>query len=711
MKTTHLLFLLSLLIIKGYAQNSHNCSSHLRYNELLKTNPEFKTNQEQLETETTEFLKNKTNHKTTTATYIIPVVFHVIYANNSGNISNAQIIDQINILNKEFPRMQADTSLTPPVFKPFAAPFNVEFRLATIDPSGNCTNGIDRIYSSTSICSVNEDAIKSLSYWPSNKYLNIWLVESMHYDGSTTCNGGGYATFPGGTASLDGINIRGDLIGSIGTSATNPIWGNFMGRYLVHELGHWFNLRHIWGDAFCGTDLVADTPPAENYNSGCPSYPYNGMNQCGGNSDGEMFCNYMDYTNGTCLNMFTAGQVARMTAAINSTVSGRKNLWNPINLAATGTADPYSYPVNCTSTPDILPYTTTLLCAGDSIKFTDVSYGGKETSRTWNFFGQPSSSITDSIVYTHYNSPGTYNVAITINNLSDSKSKTFNNKIYVLDNNFNPNYTAPFTDSFENATTFNNDWVSVNKDNDATTWQNMSSTSYSGTQCLWINNFNNIAPSIDELISPAYDLSSVTTATLSFKLHYSAQTATDNDKLQVYSSSNCGKSWQLRYSKSGTSALKTVTPYYTTSHIPVAGSTEWRQENINLPNNWGTNPIRFKFAFTSGGGNNIFIDDININTPIVTGLNTQKSENDISLFPNPSSNEFFISYNLANNASLDIEVIDVLGKIVITQNNLKVLGGKNTYKTDTKNLTEGIYIVRVKQENKIIYTGKFIKQN
>ncbi len=709
MKKKLFIIISCLAALNQWAQAPFNCSSHLKYDALLNNNAQFKTNQAILEEETKQFLDHNNLQRTNTATYIIPVVFHVIHTGGSGNISDAQIMDQVMILNKEFPRQQADTSLTPAAFKTLAAPFSVEFRLATIDPSGNCTNGIDRIYSTTSTCSVDEDAIKTLSYWPSNKYLNIWLVESMHYSGSTTCNGGGYATFPGGPATLDGINIRGDLISNIGTAATNSSWGNFHGRYLIHELGHWFNLRHIWGDSNCGDDFVSDTPPAEQDNYGCPSFPHKPFNTCGGDGNGEMFTNYMDYTNGNCLNMFTIGQVARMTAAINSSVSGRNNLWKPANLLATGTSDPYTYPVTCTATPDIFPYSNALICAGDSVKITDVSYGGSETSRAWNFFGQSATSLSDSIVYVKYNTPGIYNVGLTINSASASKTKTFTNKVYVLNNTINPNYTVPFTDSFENTANFNNDWLVINRDNDATKWQSITATNYSGSKCIGIMNSANIAPAIDELISPAYSLSAPT-VTLSFKLHFSSKDASSYDKLQVYSSANCGKTWTLRYSKLATSVLKTTATYYPSSHIPTPGSTEWRQDNINLTNNWGANPVQFKFMFTSGGGNNLFIDDININSPVTTNIRNLAEENNVLVFPNPAGNDLNISYQLENPAPLQIEVIDVLGKTILSQTIDQVTTTEATSKLNISTLAEGVYFLKLKQQHSIIYNTKFIKQ-
>jgi hypothetical protein len=690
-----------------YSQSGFNCISHDVYKENISNDPQFKLNQEKLEKETEEFIKQHSQSKTSAATYIIPVVFHVIHSGGGGNISDAQIVDQINILNKEFPRMQADTVNTPAAFKPFAAPFNVEFRLATIDPSGNCTNGINRVYSNLAQCSVGTDDYKKLIDWPNNKYLNIWLVEVMHYSGSTNCNGGGYATFPGGPSNVDGVAIRGDLIGSIGTAATNSSWGNFFGRYLIHELGHWFNLRHIWGDATCGTDFVNDTPYHVGANSGCPSFPHNANNSCGTGANGEMYTDYMDYTNGPCLNMFTAGQVTRMDACINSNVSGRNNLWTSANLNATGTNNPYTYTVACAANPEILPYGPIVCCVGDSVQFTDYSYGGTVTSRTWNFFGNPASSLTDSIVKVFYNTPGVYNVQLSTSNGSSNKSKTFTAKVYVLGNTANPNYTVPFTDSFENAGNFANDWIKVNHDLD-TTWRRFTSTAYTGTACAGINNFSNFAPLKDEMISPAYDFSSLATATVNFRMHFAAKTANDYDKLELLISSNCGQTWTVKYTRVATSTLKTVTPTYTTSHIPPVGSTEWRQETVALnTNTWGSNPVRFKFRFTSGGGNNIFIDDVNI-TGISTGVNNPfVSDETISVYPNPAQDDLNVDLNLNKNSEVEILVKDVTGKTILSRKN-KLSQGEHKLQLETTELSSGLYFMQVRSDAVLISTKKIV---
>jgi len=701
-------FILVCFSVLANSQQAFNCLSHDFFVKQQESDPAFKKNQQQLEQETAAFQLNTAAKAQVAAQYIIPVVFHVIYTTPAGNISDAQIIDQIAILNKEFNRQQADTVLTPLPFKPLAAPFSVEFRLATLDPNGNCTNGINRIYNTLTNCSVYENDVKLLSYWPSNRYLNIWVTQSMHYSGSTTCDGGGYATFPGGAANMDGINIRGDLIGNIGTAATNTQWGNFKGRYLIHELGHWFNLRHIWGDATCGNDLVSDTPPAVASNNSCPTFPHNAFNQCGSGASGEMFTNYMDYTNGPCLNMFSAGQVTRMTAAINSNVSGRNNLWTTTNLQATGTNDPYTYPVPCAANPNVLANAPIVACVDDSVKITDNSYGGKIASRNWNFGGQGASSLTDSIVKVKYSTPGIYSFSLTSNYNNTSKTAAFNNKVYVLGNVPNTNYFVPFEDNLEDATTFSNEWVIVDHNNDGQTWEHNASTGYSGSACMSIANFNGPGPKIDEAISPAYDLRAVENSTLTFRLNFTARASNNSDELLVYISNTCGNTWQQIYSKVASGSLKTLPALQSVaSFTPGAGSDDWRLERINLPALWSKGIVRFKFTFKSGGGNNIFIDDINVDGLNTVGIEQQSASGKLRLFPNPSAGFLNLQLDPASSGQPEITFFDLPGKMVLQQTPA-ANANNGLYTLDLRALENGVYSVRVKQNGTSTYSGKLV---
>ena len=244
----------------------------------------------------------------------IPVVVHVVYYNSNENISTAQVQSQIDILNEDFRRLNSDASNTPSAFQSVAADCEIEFCLATTDPNGNSTTGITRTSTSQSSFSTNDEVKYSSSggidAWNTSEYLNIWVCD---------ISGGilGYAQFPGGNLSSDGVVCDYAYFGNTGT-ATYPF---NLGRTATHEVGHYLNLRHIWGDANCGNDYCNDTPEHSGSNYGCPNYP--STSNCSGNgSYGDMFMNYMDYTDDACMNMFSQDQKTRMIAAINTYRSG-----------------------------------------------------------------------------------------------------------------------------------------------------------------------------------------------------------------------------------------------------------------------------------------------------------------------------------------------------------------------------------------------------
>ncbi len=248
---------------------------------------------------------NNSNHRDTIEDEIltIPVVVHVLYNNNAQNISDAQIRSQIDVLNEDFRRMNADANNTPEVFKAHAADARIMFCLAQINPEGYAANGIIRKYTSTKVFDIN-DAMKynpagGDNAWNSKKYLNIWI-----------CNMGsnaiGYASQPGGQADRDGVVIQYNAFGRIGS-----LMPNFnKGRTATHEIAHWLGLRHIWGDNECGNDGINDTPQQAFYNNNCPSFPT--ISSCSPDNNGDMFMNFMDYTNDACMNMFTHGQKIKM---------------------------------------------------------------------------------------------------------------------------------------------------------------------------------------------------------------------------------------------------------------------------------------------------------------------------------------------------------------------------------------------------------------
>lgn len=316
-----LLFFISIFIfglnsqIKLKAQTVRNCGtvSHLEYQK--KNIPDLATKLIQQEKNITKAAELRKNSTKGSQVIYIPVVFHVIWSLNIHNISNAQILSQIDILNQDYRRMNADTVRTPADFKPVAADVEIEFCLAHQDPDGNWTDGITRTQSSKSVFEMNTDEAKFTSTgghdaWDATQYLNIWIVPSISDNGS----GGilGYTQWPGGNWATDGVVIGYKYIGNIGTAEV-PF---NLGRTATHEIGHWLGLSHIWGDdngACSGTDNIDDTPNQAGYNFGCPTHP---SISCSNN--GDMFMNYMDYTDDTCMNIFTQGQKARMLSVLDN---------------------------------------------------------------------------------------------------------------------------------------------------------------------------------------------------------------------------------------------------------------------------------------------------------------------------------------------------------------------------------------------------------
>jgi hypothetical protein len=296
-----LLILFGALTLNTFAQQ-RSCHTMENHERLLMEDPHMFERQQKIE-EFTNYAINSGKVDKNKAVITIPVVVHVVYNTTAQNVSDAQIQSQLDVLNKDFRKLNTDLNLIPSTFSSLVADAEINFCLANRDPSGNATTGILRVPTSVTSFSTN-DGVKSSTTggsnaWPASQYLNLWV-----------CNMGGgilgYAQFPGGAASTDGVVIGYTCFGTTGT-AQAPF---NKGRTATHEVGHWLNLRHIWGDATCGSDLVTDTPVHNTSNYGCPTHPRS--NSCG--TSAEMFMNYMDYVDDACMQMFSNGQKARMQA-------------------------------------------------------------------------------------------------------------------------------------------------------------------------------------------------------------------------------------------------------------------------------------------------------------------------------------------------------------------------------------------------------------
>lgn len=276
------------------------------------------------------------------STIRIPVVIHVLYNKAEDNISLARIEQQIQILNRDFHRLNADTVNTPLHFRHLASSVNIEFVLATADAEGRATTGVVRKHTNTTSFAGGDDikftARGGSDAWDRDSYLNIWVGPSQTIMG--------YSSVPGMPKQLDGVVLGNRFFG---TSESHSSFN--LGRTLVHEVGHWLGLKHIWGESYCGDDEVYDTPKQGNYTSGCPTGV---RSSCNNGVYGDMYMNFMDYTNDACVNMFTKGQKERMMALFNNggfrrSILNSKGLnqpWNdaPITVPQTLKAEVYIHP-------------------------------------------------------------------------------------------------------------------------------------------------------------------------------------------------------------------------------------------------------------------------------------------------------------------------------------------------------------------------------
>lgn len=328
------------------AQQHRTCATHDLYLQEVQADPSILTRRAAMEQQIQRWISSNTVQRSQgggQTIITIPVVVHVLWYNVNQDITTAQILSQIDVLNQDYGLMNPDTNLVPAAFKPLVGNVQFQFCMATTDPSGNPTNGIERRQTTvTRIGNGNryyQTSQGGLNIWNPNSYLNFWICD---IDGGSTL---GYTYLPGTVNSAkDGVVIDWQYWGTIGT-VTPPF---NKGRTATHEVGHWFNLEHIWADEpNCSMDdYVSDTPQQKGENYGCPNYPQTTQSggRCSTADPSAMFMNYMDYTDDACMFMFTPGQAARMQASLNFSRAG---LFNSLGCNSPSGISPASPPVHC----------------------------------------------------------------------------------------------------------------------------------------------------------------------------------------------------------------------------------------------------------------------------------------------------------------------------------------------------------------------------
>lgn len=609
---------------------------------------------------------------------VIPVVFHVIHYNGPENISDEQVLSGIEVMNRDFRKLNPDADDVISEFEGIAADSEIEFRLAQIDPQGDCHTGINRIVSPLTYDGGGE--VKDLIQWPRNSYLNIWVVENAN-------GAAGYSLYPGSVngaqgAGNDGIVVAHDYTGNIGTS------NNYRSRTLTHEAGHWMNLRHLWGNSNspgdsenCDMDdQVSDTPVT----SGWTSCNVDGST-CGSLDNVQ---NYMEYS--YCGRMFSEGQRTRMRAAMNSGVAQRNQLWTPENLEETGVN---LEPILCEARFGASRQT---ICVGDTVQFFDDSYHGV-TGWVWEF--GDGNSANDENPFHSFDEPGNYDVTLTVSNAGNEVSLTELGFIQVLD----PDGMAlPFTENFE-AEELDDNWFMVDVSNDGDGWEVTSVAGYTGEQSLRIHNWsNNIEFNRDQLISQAMDMSEAELIQVTYKWAYCYKGNNEDeddtdDRLKVYASPNCGETWSLRRMHRGFTDLPSAPPHpfvFTPN-----GQDEWNSYVLEIPYaQFYTENFRIMFEFESRLGNNIFLDDINITAYTASDLlELEVGEGvDFEVYPNPAQDEATVSFSTRlTYQTMDIAFMDLTGRTLWSKTQRNVIPGLHLVDLPIAEWSAGTYLVSV----------------
>ena len=741
-KKSILLVALGFSTLFAFAQN--HCETDAVYNQAVRKYPVIKDVEKQLAQQMENYIKTlskKQFAKTTADTILyVPIVFHVIHTYGSEYVTDNEIYKCVSDINLMYNKQNPDTTAVIAPFKKWIGKANIKFVFPTKDPQGNPTNGITRRFS---YMATNAGDLAKFDQWAPDSYMNVWIVNKFSSDHASAA---AYAYKPA-TAAIpyfafyDGVITVASYLNTDNT--------------ISHELGHELNLDHtfgntngngtqsgIWFTNTCGDDGVDDTPPTKGYNTtGCiPGALYDTTCATGYKvvyvrpSTGALdslvdypdTCNsqnVMDYT--YCSKMFTIGQTVRMRAALNSPTAGRNNLISSTNLSKTGALSPR---VDLKPVADFSP-STYFVCKtgaplGTSVTFRDRSWRDTVTGWSWNFSnGASVATATTSTVANTFSQTGWVTASLVAS--SNAGADTITKKqIYVADPAGNQaiGYFQEFSGAdvaqYPMFNYFNNEWK----------WE-LADVGYYDNKCIRYHNYdtrsgtaglalNTPEGDYDDFYTTAFDLSS-TPAGSPLNLNFfssgafrSANFDDMNDTLEIAYTATCGTNYTTikKISKADIATVGTRSEFF----VP-QWQGDWKLNSIDLGTLRNTSVFfRFRYrpgvfsSFDFGSGNNFYIDRIYVsNMPL--GVNTvELKEKGMTISPNPTTGNSFISIDGVTNQEVGIQILDVTGKLVYTAREFVFDATTKVQIPADAIATKGMYIVHVLTNEKTL-VQKLIK--
>ncbi len=690
-------FLFLLLFCSTSSLLSSQCLKDYYQKKAIEKNPEITKEIERFY----HSIQPSSNTKRVTK-YIVPVVFHVIHTNGIENISKAQIENQMFILNQNYSNNHPNKNNIRNPFKSVAADCQIEFRLAKIDPDGNCTDGINRVYSPLHINATDDVKDVTGARWDNTKYLNIWVVSSIGFQTPGGQGVAGYSYLPStisfGNSGIDGIVILHNCVGTIGTGRAD-----LLGNVLTHEVGHFLGLEHTFQDACNGNingDYCDDTPPvsSEFINNSCPT---NGNSCHTDNPDLiDQWENYMDYSHGGCQCMFSLNQKDIMHTTFTY-YNFRTELVSAANNKATGVELSNDIPIAAIGS------NTRKACVGEAVTYYNNSCKALTKNSTWEFDAANISTSNKDTATVFYSTPGFYKVKLTVSNDYGSSQIIADQYIEIK-----PaiGFKKPaVVESFEDPNWLNTSGWEIWKQGDYQ-FKTETGVAYSGSKCLVapINGFVTKSQ-LFELVSPAIDLRPLKgkDPKISMMVAYVRQSLSSTEKFRLFISVGCGENWVLLLQKSANN-LAYNSSIYTTNFIPKDAS-QWQLISQKLYAYENDSNVRFKIQVESGETNSVFIDNINI-SEYNTGLSAFEKLIQLVIFPTPANQNLNIIYeNEVGETEVWLE--STLGEKIVQISEKHLQSGVITINWTQNNLcSTGVYLLKIRANNQVI-TKKIIFAN